>query len=137
MYLIIGSAVIVGAASVAVIKMLGLRTVSGAPVELRGKPFQLGTVVGGFVFGVGWAVTGACPGPIYAHIGSGETMALVSFAGAFLGAYLYASYDIKAPRVLKKRDGRFWSLYGCYPRQGGYERRPCYEGVACSDDAFV
>jgi len=54
--------------------------------------------------------------------------------GCVLGAYLYESYDIKAPRVLKKRDGKFWSLYGCYPRQGGYELRPGYEGVACSED---
>ncbi len=57
--------------------------------------------------------------------------------GCVIGAYLYESYDIKAPRRLKKRDGKFWSLYGCYPRQGGYELRPGYEGVACSDDGFT
>ena len=57
--------------------------------------------------------------------------------GRVLGAYLYESYDIKAPRVLKKRDGKYWSLYGAYPRQGGYELRPGYEGVACSDDAMT
>ena len=57
--------------------------------------------------------------------------------GCVLGAYLYASYDIKAQRLLKKRDGRFWSLYGAYPRQGGYELRPGYEGVACSDDGLT
>jgi len=56
--------------------------------------------------------------------------------GRVLGAYLYESYEIKAPRVLKKRDGKFWSLYGCYPRQGAYELRPGYEGVACSDDGL-
>ncbi|HOM18460.1 MAG TPA: hypothetical protein PLQ00_14110 [Thermoguttaceae bacterium] len=56
--------------------------------------------------------------------------------GCVIGAYLYESYDIKAPRVLKRRDGKFWTLYGCYPRQGGYELRPGYEGVACSEDGL-
>lgn len=56
--------------------------------------------------------------------------------GCVVGAYLYESYDLKAPRLLKKRDGKYWSLYGCYPRQGGYELRPRYEGVAlCSISA--
>lgn len=40
-------------------------------------------------------------------------------------------------RRLKKREGKFWSLYGCYPRQGGYELRPGYEGIACSDDGLT
>ncbi|HJN15224.1 MAG TPA: hypothetical protein QGH10_07040 [Armatimonadota bacterium] len=57
--------------------------------------------------------------------------------GRVLGAYLYESYDIDSPRVLKQRDGVYWSLYGAYPRQGGYELRPGYEGVACSDDGLT
>lgn len=57
--------------------------------------------------------------------------------GVVLGAYLYTSYDLKAPRVLKRRDGKFWSLYGAYPRQGGYELRPGYEGVAISEDGLA
>jgi beta-xylosidase len=57
--------------------------------------------------------------------------------GCVIGAFLYESYDIRAPRILKRRDGRFWTLYGCYPRQGGYELRPGYEGVACSDDGLT
>jgi hypothetical protein len=56
--------------------------------------------------------------------------------GCVLGAYLYARYDIASPRMLKRRRGKFWSLYGCYPLQGGYELRPGYEGVACSDDGL-
>ena len=56
--------------------------------------------------------------------------------GCVIGAFLYESADIKAPRLLKKRDGKFWSLYGCYPRQGGYELRPGYEGVASSGDGL-
>jgi predicted GH43/DUF377 family glycosyl hydrolase len=57
--------------------------------------------------------------------------------GCVIGAFLYESYDIKAPRVLKKRDGKFWTLYGAYPRQGGYELRPGSEGVAVSDDGLT
>lgn len=59
------------------------------------------------------------------------------YGGVVLGAYLYTSYDIKAPRLLKKKEGRYWSLYGAYPRQGGYELRPGYEGVASSVDGIT
>ena len=57
--------------------------------------------------------------------------------GRVIGAFLYESYDIKAPRVLKKREGKFWTLYGAYPRQGGYELRPGAEGVATSEDGIT
>ena len=57
--------------------------------------------------------------------------------GRVIGAFLYESYDLKAPRVLKRRDGKFWTLYGAYPRQGGYELRPGGEGVAVSDDGLT
>ena len=56
--------------------------------------------------------------------------------GCVVGAYLYESYDIKAPRILKQRDAKYWTLYGCYPLQGGYELRPGYEGVAISNDGL-
>ena len=57
--------------------------------------------------------------------------------GCVVGAYMYESYDIKAARVLKPREDKFWTLYGCYPLQGGYELRPGYEGVAISDDGLA
>lgn len=57
--------------------------------------------------------------------------------GCVIGAFLYESSDIKAPRLLKQRDGKFWTLYGCYPRQGGYELRPGYEGLASSADGLA
>ncbi len=56
------------------------------------------------------------------------------YGGVVLGAFLYDNYDIKAPRILKKHKGKYFSLYGSYPRQGGYELRPGYEGVASSED---
>ncbi len=57
--------------------------------------------------------------------------------GCTIGAFLYESYDLKAPRRLKKHQGLFWTLYGAYPRQGGYELRPGSEGVAVSDDGLT
>ena len=97
MYLVMCSAVVVGAISITLIKMTGQKTLFGDPVDLKGKPYQKGTIIGGALFGVGWAITGACPGPIYAQLGSGEYLALVSFAGAFLGAYLYAWVKPRLP----------------------------------------
>jgi len=57
--------------------------------------------------------------------------------GVVLGVYLYDDYGIKSPRILKKKDGKYYSLYGAYPRQGGYELRPGYEGVARSEDGLT
>ena len=58
------------------------------------------------------------------------------FGGCVIGAYLYESYDIRAPRLLKRRHGAYWTLYGCYAQQGAYELDPGYEGVACSGDGL-
>ncbi len=57
--------------------------------------------------------------------------------GVVLGAFLYEDLGIKAPRILKKKEGKYYSLYGAYPRQGGYELRPGYEGVAMSNNGFT
>ena len=59
------------------------------------------------------------------------------YGGVVLGAYLYEDYGIKSPRILKKKGGKYFSLYGAYPRQGGYELRPGYEGVATSWDGLT
>ena len=59
------------------------------------------------------------------------------YGGVVLGAYLYEDYSIKSCRTLKKRGGKYYSLYGAYPRQGGYELRPGYEGIAWSDDGLT
>ena len=59
------------------------------------------------------------------------------YGGVVLGAFLYRDYNINAPRILKKHKGKYWSLYGAYPRQGGYELRPGYEGVASSEDGLT
>jgi uncharacterized protein len=97
MYLIIASAIAVGALSIFLIRRLRLNTVFGEPIAPEGKPFQKGMVIGGALFGMGWAITGACPGPIYAQIGSGHLPALVTLAGALAGMYLYATMQPRLP----------------------------------------
>lgn len=97
LYLIMGSAVAVGALSVFLIKRFHPRTLGGEPLEIPGKALDKGTVFGGFLFGMGWFATGTCPGPIYAQIGSGELWAFFTLAGALLGAWLYALLKPKLP----------------------------------------
>jgi predicted GH43/DUF377 family glycosyl hydrolase len=58
------------------------------------------------------------------------------YGGVTFGGALFESYDIKAPRTLKKWNDKYWVLYGCYPKQGGYEIRPGAQGVAWSNDAI-
>ena len=97
MYLVIGSAVVIGAISIQIIKALKVKSVSGEPLEFKGKTFHKGFIIGGIIFGIGWAITGACPGPIFAQIGAGEYPALATLAGGLLGAFLYNSFKSKLP----------------------------------------
>src|SRR3989338_9143548 len=66
MYGVIGTAVAVGIVSVYVLKHFHARTLSGDSITVVPKRFRIGQLYGGFLFGIGWAMTGACPGPIYA-----------------------------------------------------------------------
>jgi hypothetical protein len=66
-------------------------------VDIQRKPFHKGVVFGGTIFGMGWAITGACPGPIYAQVGAGTLMAVVTFLGALGGMYLYAFLQPRLP----------------------------------------
>lgn len=97
MYLVIASAVVVGAISVYLIKKFQLKTVDHQEIQIETKPFQKGMIIGGIIFGMGWAITGACPGPIYAQLGSGEYAAAVTLGAALLGAYVYALLQPKLP----------------------------------------
>ncbi len=97
MYLIIGSAVVTGAISYWLIRLLKVKSPDGELVDLPEKVYTKGTVIGGVIFGMGWAVTGACPGPIYAQIGGGTLLALITFAGAMVGVYLYGLLRPRLP----------------------------------------
>ena len=97
MYLIIGLAIGVAMLSMLLIKKLEIKSVDGKPIKYEPKPYHTGVVIGGMLFGAGWAITGACPGPIYAQIGAGAWMALFTFAGAMLGMFGYAVLKPKLP----------------------------------------
>lgn len=97
MYLIIGSAVVTGALVVLLFKKLNVKSKEGIPLDYSPKPFHKGFIIGGMIFGVGWAITGACPGPIYAQVGTGAYPAVVTLLGAIFGAYLYHAFKAKLP----------------------------------------
>jgi uncharacterized membrane protein YedE/YeeE len=97
MYLIIGLAIGVAMCSKLLIKRLGIKSVDGKPITYEPKPYHTGVIIGGMLFGAGWAITGACPGPIYAQIGAGAWMALFTFVGAMLGMFTYAALKPKLP----------------------------------------
>ena len=89
MFGVIGSAVVTGALSVFIIKKYKVKTIYGEPVDLQDKPFNKGQVIGGLLFGFGWAMTGACPGPLYAQIGTGATVIMVTLFSAIAGTWVY------------------------------------------------
>jgi uncharacterized membrane protein YedE/YeeE len=97
MYLIIGLAIAVAMLSMLLIKRLDIKSVDGKPIKYEPKPYHNGVIIGGMLFGAGWAITGACPGPIYAQIGAGAWMALFTFVGAVLGMFGYAALKPKLP----------------------------------------
>jgi uncharacterized membrane protein YedE/YeeE len=97
MYGIIGSAVVVGAVLVFIIRRLSLKTIDGEIVTLPAKRMDKGVVIGGTIFGLGWALTGACPGPLYALVGSGTTVMIVGLASALLGTWTYGALQKKLP----------------------------------------
>lgn len=97
MYGVIGSAVIVGALAMLLLRKLGARAVGGNPIVIERNSLGKGTVIGGFLFGVGWALTGACPGPLYALVGSGYAAFLVALLSAVGGALVYGYLHEKLP----------------------------------------
>jgi uncharacterized protein len=97
MYGVIGSAVVVGIISVLLIKRFKLKTIYGEPVQFHTKQFNKGQVIGGLLFGFGWAVTGACPGPIFAQIGTGVTVAIVVLLSAVAGTWVYGKVRDRLP----------------------------------------
>ncbi len=97
MYFIIGVAIVVAMISMLVIKRFELKSIDGKPITYKPKPYHTGVIIGGMLFGAGWAITGACPGPIYAQIGSGEWIAIVTLAGAILGMFNYAILKPRLP----------------------------------------
>ncbi len=97
MYGVIGTAVLVGALSVWLIKRFKIRTLNGEAVEFHPKKFNKGQIIGGLIFGFGWAMTGACPGPLFAQIGTGALVIIVTLLSAVAGTWVYGYFREKLP----------------------------------------
>lgn len=97
MYGVIGTAVIIGILSVFLIKRLNIRTLQGDPITIAPKQFSKGQIYGGLLFGFGWAITGACPGPLFAQIGAGYSVVIVSLLSAIAGTWVYGAIQKYLP----------------------------------------
>jgi uncharacterized protein len=97
MYGVIGSAIAVGMISIWLIKKFRLKTIHGEQVHIPPKKFHKGNIYGGLAFGFGWAITGACPGPLYAQVGLGYTVVIITLLGAVAGTWLYGLLERRLP----------------------------------------
>jgi uncharacterized membrane protein YedE/YeeE len=97
MYGIIGSAIVVGMISILIIKRFNIKTINGEEIVIPKKEFHWGNVYGGLIFGLGWAITGACPGPLYALLGSGFYVISITLISALVGTWVYALLRHKLP----------------------------------------
>jgi hypothetical protein len=99
MYGIIGAAVITAAISLLTIKRLGIRGRDGTPLGLAPRTLGAGVryVAGGAMFGLGWALTGACPGPLVALVGAGAPVMLVAILSALVGTWTYGRLRPRLP----------------------------------------
>ncbi len=99
MYGVIGSAILVGIISIQIIKRFHLRDKDGNPITVPPKDAtqKKRYLFGGILFGFGWALTGACPGPLYALLGSGITVYLIPILAAVAGTYTYGVVRDKLP----------------------------------------
>jgi uncharacterized membrane protein YedE/YeeE len=97
MYGIMGSAVFVGMISVWLIRKLGIRARNGEPISISHRKFSKGNIYGGLLFGFGWALTGACPGPLFALMGTGIYVVAVVFISALAGTWVYGLLRDRLP----------------------------------------
>ena len=98
MYGIIGTAVTLAAIMTLVIKRLESKDVEGSPIEFNPKNMSIARyLIGGIIFGLGWAMTGACPGPLFAQIGYGASVVIVTLLSAILGTWVYGKFRENLP----------------------------------------
>jgi uncharacterized membrane protein YedE/YeeE len=97
MYGLFATAIPTGIISVWLIKKFKIKTIDGDPIVVPTKKFNWGYVIGGLLFGIGWAFSGACPGPLLALIGAGKSVVIVVFLSALLGTWVYSWLRPKLP----------------------------------------
>lgn len=93
--LVMASAIIVGAIGMRVLAMNHYRGFKGQAIEVNKKELTKYTALGGMIFGIGWGMSGACPGTLLAQIGEGSIMGIVTLIGAIMGTYAYATLKEK------------------------------------------
>ena len=97
MYGVIGSAILTGMISVLIIKKFNIKTIYGEKISIAPKKFNKGQIYGGLIFGFGWAITGACPGPLFAQIGTGAFAVIIILLSAIFGTWVYGYFREKLP----------------------------------------
>jgi uncharacterized protein len=97
LYGLFATAIPTGMISILLIKKFNIKTISGDPIIIPKKKFNWGYVIGGVIFGTGWAFSGACPGPLLALIGMGKTVIIVVFLSALAGTWTYGYFRDKLP----------------------------------------
>ena len=83
--------------SVQIIKARKAKSIEGEEIVIHDKEFNKGQIYGGLIFGLGWAITGACPGPLFAQMGAGFTVVIVTFLSAVFGTWVYGKFRDKLP----------------------------------------
>ena len=98
MYGIIGVAVFTGLCGILIIKKKGIKDFKGQPIEILDKEKGfIRYVIGGILFGLGWALVGSCPGPIFILLGAGIPSVAIVLFGALLGTFVYGMIKDKLP----------------------------------------
>lgn len=97
MFGIFMTAIPTGAILLFLIRKLKIKTLEGEEIEMPKKEYHRGIIIGSLLFGFGWALTGACPGPIYAQIGSGTLVAIVTLLSALAGTWCYGYFQKYLP----------------------------------------
>ncbi len=98
MYGVIGSAVVFGIIIIQMIKRYKIKSIDGQLITIAPKQFSWPRyLIGGTIFGLGWALTGACPGPLFILIGNGIGVVVVIIASALLGTFFYGKVRHKLP----------------------------------------